>query len=226
MDFLFDQDRQEWTTLTQTAKPRRRRWGSSLAVSTGIHVAVGTVLCWPALPIFLHPSFVARGEGGNATPVAITLYLPNDAHLAAQNRPSLLSLPTVAKKKPQKSRLAKRTNTVEQEKPTGDVEAGSQSGSAYGGPVNGDEVKPALPVTFRDLKIPRSELPPGVEGTVIVEVTIDAAGNVVEEKLVQGIGHGVDERAIAVLRDWHFRPATRNGVAIPEKQNVYFHFPS
>jgi len=63
-------------------------------------------------------------------------------------------------------------------------------------------------------------------GDVIVEITIDAQGSVVEERLLQGLGHGVDERVIAVLRDWRFRPATRNGVAIPSKHDVHFHFPS
>jgi hypothetical protein len=27
-----------------------------------------------------------------------------------------------------------------------------------------------------------------------------------------------------VLENWRFRPATRDGVAIPSKQDVYFHF--
>jgi protein TonB len=61
---------------------------------------------------------------------------------------------------------------------------------------------------------------------VIVEVTIDAQGAVVEEKLLQGLGPGVDERVISALRDWRFRPATRNGVAISSKHDVHFHFPS
>jgi outer membrane biosynthesis protein TonB len=49
---------------------------------------------------------------------------------------------------------------------------------------------------------------------------------VVEEKLLQGIGPGIDERVLAAVRDWHFRPATRNGVAIPFKYDARFHFPS
>jgi protein TonB len=84
-------------------------------------------------------------------------------------------------------------------------------------------VKPALPVAFQGLKIFRSELPNCPQGDVIVEITIDARVPVVEERLLQGLGHGVDDRVIAVLRDWHFRPATRNGVAIPSKHDVHFH---
>ena len=61
---------------------------------------------------------------------------------------------------------------------------------------------------------------------MIVEISIDAQGIVVAERLLQGLGHGVDERVIAVLRDWRYRPATRNGVPIPSKYDVHFHFPS
>jgi TonB family protein len=222
---LLDQDRQEWTTLTQVQPARRRRWIFFLFTSAGVHVLVLAVVAWPALPIFIRPSFIAHGEGGSATPESITLYLPNDLKLA-ESRPSLLSLPTASQKKPQKSRIRKRTNKLEVEKPAGQFEAGSELGSGYDGPATGDEVKPALPVTFQDLKIPRSELPGGVQGDVIVEITIDAQGVVVEERLLQGLGHGVDERCIAVLRDWRFRPATRNGVPIPSKHDVHFHFPT
>jgi len=224
MDLRFDQDHQEWTTLAQASPARRRRWSSSLATSLGIHVAILAILCLPAAPIFIRPTLIAHGEGSNATPTSVVLYLPNDIQLAAQNTQALLSLPTEPHKKPQRSRVKKRTNILEAEKPDS-LEAGSELGSGYDAPTSGDEIKPALPDTFPDLKIPQSELG-GITGDVVVEVTIDAQGAVVEEKLLQGLGHGVDERAIAILHDWHFRPATRNGVPIPSKHDVYFHFPS
>lgn len=225
MDLRFAQDHQKLATLDQVSPAGPRRWSSSLATSLGIHLAILAVLCLPATPIFVRPVLIAHGEGGNATPTSIVLYLPNDIQLAAQNTQALLSLPTQPHKQPQKSRARKRTNTLEAEKPADSLEAGSPLGSGYDGPTSGDEIKPALPDTFPDLKIPQSELG-GATGDVVVEVTIDAQGAVVEEKLLQGLGHGIDERVIAVLHDWHFRPATRNGVPIPSKHDVYFHFPS
>ncbi|HKR96814.1 MAG TPA: hypothetical protein VJW55_15665, partial [Candidatus Angelobacter sp.] len=48
----------------------------------------------PAAPIFVRPRLIAHGEGGNATPTSIMLYLPNDIQLATQNTQTLLSLPT------------------------------------------------------------------------------------------------------------------------------------
>jgi protein TonB len=227
MDLSFEHDRHEWNTLTQSQPARRRRWSFSVCVSSAIHLLIVIILCWPTAPVFVKPVLVARGEGGSATPSSVVLYVPNDLEITASNSPPLLSLPVMAHKKPQKTKLRKRSNVIEEaEKTPKPAEVGSENGSAYDGLASGDEVKPALPVAFQDLKIPRSELPSGIQGDVIVEITIDAQGAVVEERLLQGLGHGVDDRVIAVLRDWRFHPATRNGVAIPSKHDVHFHFPS
>lgn len=227
MDISFEHDRSEWNTLTQNQPARRRRWNLSFSLSSGLHALVVAALCWPATPHFVKPTLLARGEGGESTPVSVVLYVPKDLQLAAAEKPPLLSLPASAQKKRQRTKLHKRTNVVEEvERRSNPAEAGSELGSAYDGATSGEEVKPALPVAFQDLKIPRSELPSGLQGDVIVEITIDAQGAVIEERLLQGLGHGVDERVIAVLRDWRFHPATRNGVAIPSKHDVHFHFPS
>jgi protein TonB len=227
MDLSFEQDRHEWNTLTQSQPARRRRWSFSVCLSSAIHCLVLILLCWPTIPVFVKPVPMAHGQGGNATPSSVILFVPNDLQIATANKPPLLSLPASARKKPQKTKLRKRTNVIDEADNTpNQAEVGSENGSSYDGLASGDEVKPALPVAFQDLRISRSELPSGIQGDVIVEITIDAQGSVVEERLLQGLGHGVDERVIAVLRDWHFRPATRNGVAIPSKHDVHFHFPS
>jgi len=185
------------------------------------------LFCWATVPVFVRPALIAHGENGSATPSLVVLYVPNDLQITASSSPPLLSLPAPARKKPQKAKLSKRNNVIEEaDKTPNPAEVGSENGSAYDGLASGDEVQPALPATFQDLKIPRSELPSGIQGDVIVEITIDAQGAVVEERLLQGLGHGVDDRVIAVLRDWRFHPATRNGVAIPSKHDVHFHFPS
>lgn len=227
MDISFEQDRNEWNTLAQRQPARRRRWSFSVSISSAIHLFVIGILCWPTVPVFVRPALIAHGEGGSAAPSSVMLYVPKDLQLAASSSPPLLSLPVSAHEKHQKARLRKRTNVVEEaDKTPNQAEVGSENGSAYDGLASGDEVKPALPVAFQDLKIYRSELPGGIQGDVIVEITIDAQGAVVEERLLQGLGHGVDDRVMAVLRDWRFHPATRNGVAIPSKHDVHFHFPS
>lgn len=87
-------------------------------------------------------------------------------------------------------------------------------------------MRPALPIEFPNPAILPWQIPSGVEGTVIVEVTIDALGNVTETRVLKGLGHGIEEKVVAALRNWRFRPAMRDGRAIPSQQDVYFHFPS
>jgi TonB family protein len=224
MDFSFENDRSEWTTLSQSSSARRRRWGFAISFSSVAHGLVLLALCWPTTPVFVKPTSLAYGEGGSATPVSVVLYVPSDLRVAEQDHSPSLSLP-VSAQKTQRTKVRKRHNILQEEKPDS-AETGSELGSAYEGSTSGDDVKPAIPLVFPDLKIQRSELPSGVQGEVVVEITIDADGNVIEEKVLKGLGYGIDERVIAVLRRWRFRPATRNGVAIPSKQDALFRYPS
>ncbi len=205
---------------------KQRRRNLAIVISVAMHGLVLVFLCWrPA--IFVKPQLIARGQGGVAAPSSVTLYFPADAQARNPVQPALLSLPVPARKA-QKTTLRKRSNVLESEKQADSVEAGSREGSAFDGLAEGEEVIPAIPLpgSFADPKVARWELPAGLQGEVVVEITIDNQGMVVDEKLLQGMGHGIDEKVIAALRDWRFRPATRNGVAIPSKHDVHFHFPS
>jgi protein TonB len=51
----------------------------------------------------------------------------------------------------------------------------------------------------------------GIEGRVRVQVTIDASGAILDAKIVSGLGHGLDESAIAAARRMSFSAATRCG---------------
>ncbi len=104
--------------------------------------------------------------------------------------------------------------------------AGSPLGTLIDGPITGHEVHIAYPTVFPDPAISRAQLPAGLQGDVIVEVTIDAQGNVVETRVVQAIGHGLDEKIVTALRQWHFQPATLDGTPVASKHDVHFHFPS
>jgi TonB family protein len=50
-----------------------------------------------------------------------------------------------------------------------------------------------------------------VQGDVILRVTFTAAGQVVVQGVVRGLGHGLDEEARRVAQQIRFRPATRDG---------------
>jgi TonB family protein len=207
----------------------RGRWARALSFSSGIHLAILLAMAWPSKPIFVKPNLLARGAGGTATLNVTPLYVPLDLQTQVEVQQSKLSLPAVRaqKKRVQKNTIShKRHNVLEADQAKDQVEIGSKQGSALDGPAFGEEVKPALPMDFQEPTIHRSELPIGLQGDVVVEITIDEQGKVVQERLLQGLGHGIDEKVIAAVHDWHFRPATRNGVAIPSKHDVHFHFPS
>ncbi len=53
-----------------------------------------------------------------------------------------------------------------------------------------------------------------VEGDVLVQVVFKASGDVQVERIVRGLGYGLDEAAEAAARQIKFKPATQNGQAV------------
>ncbi|MEO8841643.1 MAG: TonB family protein [Kofleriaceae bacterium] len=51
----------------------------------------------------------------------------------------------------------------------------------------------------------------GIEGTVVLDLVVGADGRVSELKVVTGLGHGLDQAAIAALRDCRFTPGEQAG---------------
>jgi len=53
-----------------------------------------------------------------------------------------------------------------------------------------------------------------IQGNVVLEVRFSADGRVHVIRVVRGLGHGLDEQAIRVAEETHFKPATRDGKAV------------
>lgn len=53
----------------------------------------------------------------------------------------------------------------------------------------------------------------GIAGKVRVELTVDESGNVVETKVIESLGYGLDEAALEAARNARFEPAMRCGKA-------------
>jgi TonB family protein len=64
----------------------------------------------------------------------------------------------------------------------------------------------------------------GVEGTVILQVEIDAAGVVQQASVVQGLGYGCDESALLAVRKARFSPARVGEEAVPVRVRIPFRF--
>jgi len=62
------------------------------------------------------------------------------------------------------------------------------------------------------------------QGTVVLQALIRRDGSVDVVHVVRSIGFGLDQNAIDALKQWRFRPATRNGQAIDFTLNVEVRF--
>ncbi len=90
----------------------------------------------------------------------------------------------------------------------------------------GHDVKPAFPVVYPSPDLSQVDLPFGYQGEIVVEVTIERDGSVSDMKVIQSVGHGVDEKVLATVQKWRFRPAILDGSPIASKHDVHFHLPS
>ncbi|MFI5110535.1 MAG: energy transducer TonB [Terriglobales bacterium] len=205
------------------------RWRWALSASAAAHVLAVCLLLRQPAPVFVRPQAVVAGAGGTSV---TALYLPYDRGVhtdpATEARVSL-DLAASKAKAPRQKRSSKAPLKADQDKP-GDALQTARAGSAYGsladGPTDGREIRPALPVAFVNPQVSRSELPAGVQGDVVVEVTIDARGNIVEKRILQRLGYGIDEKVLAALEGWRFTPATQDGVPMSSQHDIHFHFPN
>jgi TonB family protein len=192
--------------------PQRRtsRRNIALVASLAMHCVV-VFFSVNREPIFVKPSSVAWGRQGTS---GTLIYLP----------PQLLSADNDARPKLQFKRKPKPL-PAPAPTPVESAKAGTANGSMFSGPATGVEASPALPLVFPDPDIYPWQLS-GIQGDVVVEVTIDQTGIVSKTRVLQSLKQDIDEKCIATLRNWRFRPAMVDGVAIASRQDVHFHFPS
>nr|MBK7064669.1 TonB family protein [Deltaproteobacteria bacterium] len=67
---------------------------------------------------------------------------------------------------------------------------------------------------FVQADYPADALAQGLEGSVLLELTVDPTGHVSQVTVVQPLGHGFDEAATAAARTFVFEPARRDGVVV------------
>jgi periplasmic protein TonB len=63
-----------------------------------------------------------------------------------------------------------------------------------------------------------------VEGVVKVEFRVGADGEVLEARVIQGLGHGLDQAAVAAAKRWKFNPALRCGKPVESRHVVSMRF--
>jgi TonB family protein len=91
---------------------------------------------------------------------------------------------------------------------------------AQGGPA-GQAPKPALTPPalqkFVDADYPPDAMKERIEGTVVLQLDIDADGKVTGATVLNPAGHGFDEAALAASRRFEFQPALRNNKPVPSR---------
>jgi TonB family protein len=193
--------------------PRRSNTRIQLCLFASFLVHCLVVYLWlNRPPAFVEPSAIAWGRQGSSEKV---IYFPRAMERETSTRKIHFQKQSKDKLRPQPLK-----NSVEP------ADAGSPEGSLFKGPVAGTEAKPALPMVFPDPEVYPWQLPNGLHGDVIVEVTIDQRGNVTNTRVLQSLQPEIDGKVIATLKNWHFKPATIDGIAISSRQDVHFHFPS
>ncbi len=70
------------------------------------------------------------------------------------------------------------------------------------------------------IEYPPLALQAGIEGRVIVQFVINKEGNVVDPKIVRGIGGGCDEEAIRAVKQAKFKPGMQRGRAVPVRYTL------
>jgi len=93
-----------------------------------------------------------------------------------------------------------------------------------GDPSGEADVTHAMASFYPAPKPDLSVLPRGTKGDVVIDIVIDEEGKVVDTKVDQGLGHGLDEAVMAVLQTWTFYPATKAGKPVASEQQLLFHF--
>ena len=208
-------------------RARTDRQSASLCLSIGVHLALLAWLVHSSPPVFVSSTWVRQGWHGSSLSY---IYFPGNPEVSRPHLPARLYLPL---SRPSRKPAAQPDRDSKYEADSNRSEAallpsqrpgGAMYGSLFYGTLSGPDVRAALPVVFPDPVIDPSELAGNV-GDVVVEITIDDQGNVLQETLIRGLSPSIDQKVLAAVGRWRFRPATRNSVPIASKQDVYYHFP-
>ena len=94
-------------------------------------------------------------------------------------------------------------------------EEGSPAAAHFRAPQPYRSLRPSYPATAAHA---------AVEATVDALVEVDAGGEVKDIEIVRWAGYGLNEAVTATVRQLHFRPATREGRAVPIRVLLRYNF--
>lgn len=98
--------------------------------------------------------------------------------------------------------------------------SGSGIGEGSGGGTGGGPYRPGSGVTpprlLREVRADYTDQArrAGLEGDVVLEITVQRDGTVGDIRLLQGLGGGLNDRAMQAVRQWRFAPAQLRGTNV------------
>ncbi len=86
------------------------------------------------------------------------------------------------------------------------------------------DIHPAFPIFSPHPPVTDRALLPSSEQKIVVDVSVDAFGQVVSENLVKGMGTVLDKIVLETVKTWRFQPATLNGKPVATEAELIFPF--
>ncbi len=214
-----------------TLLPSGRREGSSPYLSQGVSIAThllvfGLLLfagrhVWKVRPISSrggHPAVLLYWQDGMGTG-AVKMHVTGKLNVSP------------AKKKAETTPLARKKEPVltEAKAKDGQVQA-SQAGSSNaksssqisGAGTSTQDLSPAFPTYSPNPPVRDRSLLPNDEINVVVDVNVSAQGEVLDEKLIKGLGNSIDQLILETVRGWKFHPATLDGNPVESVSELVF----
>jgi len=106
---------------------------------------------------------------------------------------------------------------------------GQESGQGRGGAgstmLHGDfSTSPPQVLQKFDPEYTHEALDAKLQGTVTLSVVITPEGRASQISVVKSLGLDLDQKAVECVEKWRFRPAMRNGEAVPVRATVEINF--
>lgn len=214
--------------LTLMSSGRRERWSFySQGVSVATHLLVfGLVLlagrhAWQVRPA------VSRG-GHQSSLVFWTDGMGRGAIKAHVTGKVNISPPKT--KTETTSPLSRKEAAVSPAKAKDGQVQTSQAGSSNtkaksdvtGAGTSTQDLNPAFPIYSPNPPVKDRSLLPNEETNVVVDVNVSAQGDVLDEKLIRGLGNNIDQLILETVRSWKFHPATLDGNPVASVSELVF----
>jgi TonB family protein len=212
--------------LTESTTQAGKNFPPSAYVSLAAHLVIFALLivlgrhAWVVRPIMVRGGSHAtllywkEGVGGGL----VKTQSPGKANLSPA-RVMTHEHPVQQSQKASLSPAAARPSTENSSSAAGNSDSKSQlSGSGEGS----QNATPAFPTFSPNPPVRDRSLLPQSETNVVVDVNVSAQGEVLDEKLVKGLGNGIDQIILETVKSWKFQPAMLDGTPVASVSELVF----